>query len=114
MTYHNTTNTNKRTQLTLSLKAKLLKQLFNKDITPSQICQHYAVHPSTVSTWIKQKDSILKHCDSNDDELTYRDRKSKFPQIEDKLYEWYNKVHSLYPIINSIFLLYKDSCVKST
>lgn len=100
MTYHNTTNTNKRTQLTLSLKAKLLKQLFNKDITPSQICQHYAVHPSTVSTWIKQKDSILKHCDSNDDELTYRDRKSKFPQIEDKLYEWYNKVHSLYPITN--------------
>lgn len=79
----------KKVQLSLKQKLQICAEI--KEISKDEICKKYCCSRSTVNRIIQNEKVLLEKCKTSN-VRSKRDRKSKYPRIEQAVYLWFNQM----------------------
>ena len=79
-----------KTHLTLKTKGEIIEQSKLVGFSPKRAADKYGVSKSCISKILKNQASTLQSLNENRKSIVKTVHKSRFPEIETKLYEWFN------------------------
>jgi centromere protein B len=83
----------KRKTIDLDTKCQILQAVDKIDKSKTEIAKAFEIPPSTLSTIIKQRETIMKACNSSDFGCSRKKmRTAQHTDVEDALYQWFKNV----------------------
>jgi hypothetical protein len=97
----------KRKQISLEVKYEAIKKIERKEKNQMEISKELECSKCTVSSWMKDKDTIISNYENNIELKRKRIRTSKYEDIEEALFAWLKEKRALNIPINGPILMRK-------